>query len=286
MNTRFFALAAIISAIIPPHSVPQSLPGSQATKAPAVQSVVAARAALQPWLRAVEGLLGKTKDAELTSYLQVLRNAALMAPASEGGPYALAQRVLMPPPDTTRPWIGVIVIESHQDLPAGRWQQLASATDFAAEYHDDTNTIYLRSDIPQVPVIRGLLVVHEMRHWWQAGHPGTAKDPDARPRKEVDAYRTEFRILDALMLPRYQELLASERVRVQRLLADPKQPPIQPELNNPLLEQTFGRFATPIAKQMAAAEIALRAAFAEVETGPAALAITREIVLLRGLGYK
>ena len=114
--------------------------------------------------------------------------------------------------------------------------------------------------------MRGLLVVHEMRHWWQARHPGTAKDPESRPRREVDAYQTEFRILDALMLPRYQELVASERVRFRRLLADPKQPPIQPELNYPLLEQTFGRFANQVAKQMTATEITLRAAFAEVET--------------------
>jgi hypothetical protein len=112
----------------------------------------------------VEALLSKTKDAELGLYLRVLRNAALMVPAGEARPDVLAQRVLIPPPNPARPWIGVIVIDSHNDLPPGRWQQLASTADFAAEYHEDTNTIYLRPDIPQVPLMRGLLVVHEMRH--------------------------------------------------------------------------------------------------------------------------
>ena len=285
MNTRSLAGMAIVCAMFQRSSIPQSLPGPQTKKAPPVQSAEAVRTALQPWLQAVEGLSSKTKDAELVLYLQVLRNAALMAPTGEGGSNALAQRVLSPPPDTTRPWVGVIVIQSHKDLPAGRWQQLASASDFPAEYHDDTNTIYLRSDTPQIPLMRGLLVVHEMRHWWQARHRKTAKDQESRPRKEADAYKTEFRILDALTLPRYQELLASERVRIRPLLADPNQLPIEPDLNNPLLEQTFGKFVNPIAKQMAAAEIAVRAAFAEFDTLPAATGLRRKTDLLRKLGY-
>jgi hypothetical protein len=234
----------------------------------------------------VEGLLTKTKDPEVDFYLRVLRNPALMVPTGEGGPNTLAQRVLVPPPHTTGPWIGVIVIEANENLPAGRWQQLASASDFAAEYHEDTNTIYLRSDIPQIPIMRGLLVVHEMRHWRQAGHSGSTEDLGIRLRREADAYETEFRILDALMLPRYQELLTAERLRIRHLLADPRQPPIQPESNSPLLEQTFGRFESPIAKQMAAAEIAVRAAFAEVNTLPATSAVRGKIDLLRSLGYR
>src|SRR6266496_2589984 len=119
---RFLAPAAIACAILPPSSILQSLVHSQTTKAPAMQSAAAVRASLQPWLRAVEGLLSKTKkDAELVLYLQVLRNAALMVPTGEGGPDALAQRVLSPPPEKAHAWIGVIVIESHKDLPAGRW---------------------------------------------------------------------------------------------------------------------------------------------------------------------
>lgn len=80
-----------------------------------------------------------------------------------------------------------------------------------------------------------------MRHFRQAG-PGTAKDPESRLRKEVDAYQTEFRILDALRLPRYQALLTAERFRIRHLLAGPKPGPISPDPNNPLLEQTFGSF--------------------------------------------
>ena len=83
-----------------------------------------------------------------------------------------------------------------------RWQQLASTADFAAHYHHDTNTIYLCSDIRQIALVRGLLVAHEMRHWRQTGHPETTKDFNSRPAKEVDAYQSEFRILDALRLPR------------------------------------------------------------------------------------
>lgn len=285
MNSRSFALAAIICIGVPPYSEAQSLPRAQ-TGTQRDQSAGAVRAALQPWLRAVEGLLNKTRDAEVNSYLLVLRNAALMAPSGEGGPGALAQRVLAPPPETARAWVGVIVIDSHTDLPAGRWQQLSATTDFAAEYHEDTNTIYLRSDVPQIPILRGLLIVHEMRHWWQRGHPGTTRDPESRLRKEIDAYQTEFRILDALMLPEYKELLAAERRRIGHVLAGLKPLPIQPDLTNPLLERTFGSFPNQTAKQMAAAEITVRAAFAELDVLPVALALRQKIDLLRDLGYQ
>lgn len=285
MKRRFSIRAAIMCAMLSPSCIPQSLPGSQTKRAPTGQSAVAVRAALQPWIRAVEELSNKSKDAEVIAYLEVLHNAAIMAPSGEGSPAALAQRVLAPPPKVPGAWVGVIIIDSHQNLPSGRWQQLASTTDFAAEYHEDTNTMYLRNDLPQIPVIRGLLVVHEMRHWWQTANSEASKDLDSRPRREVDAYQTEFRILDALMLHGYQGLLASERVRVRRFLADPKGPLLRPDTDNPLLDQTFGGFANPAARQMAAAEITVRAAFAELDTLPAATALRRKTDLLRSLGY-
>jgi hypothetical protein len=272
---RMFAVAAMCF-IVSRYCIPQTLP-TRKTAPHTANSAETVRAALQPWLRAIEALLSKTNDGEVASYVQVLGNSALMVPSSEGGPGALAQRILAPPPDKTRPWIGVIVIDSHKDLPAGRWEQLASASDFAAEYHDDTNTIYLRSDIPQVRLIRGLLLVHEMRHWWQARQRGAAAE--SRLRKEVDAYETEFRILDALKLPSYEKLLRAERLHI-------KLGPIQPDVSNPLLEQTFGRFPAPMSKQIAATEIAVRAAFAELDSLPADRALQGKIDLLRSLGYQ
>ena len=134
--------------------------------------------------------------------------------------------------------------------------------------------------------MRGLLLVHEMRHWSQAAHSRAPEEPGSRLRKEADAYHTEFRILDELKLPEYKALLASERIRVRRLLADSKLAPVEPDLNNPLLERTFGRFPNPIAKQMAAAEVMVRAAFAEIDTEPPAIAGQREIEFLHTLGYQ
>lgn len=135
---RFSTLAAICL-ISSRCCVSQTLPIRE-TAPHTVKSAETVRAAFQPWLRAIETIFSKTKDDDVRSYVQALGNAALMVPSGEGGPAALAQRILAPPPDTTRPWIGVIIIDSHKDLPAGRWRQLASASDFAAEYHDDTNT--------------------------------------------------------------------------------------------------------------------------------------------------
>ncbi len=266
-----------MSLIASGYSLPQALPSRARTESHSVQSAESVRAALRPWLGAIGMILRHTNDDDVRSYVQALRNSALMVPSGEGGPAALAQRILAPPPDTTHPWIGVIVIDSHKDLPAGRWQQLASTSDFAAEYHEDTNTIYLRSDIPQVAVIRGLLLVHEMRHWWQARHPGAVSE--SRLGKEVDAYETEFRVLDALKLPSYGELLSAERVRI-------KNGPIQPDLNNPLLEHVFGRFPGSVSRQIAATEMVIRAAFAELDTAPAERALQGKIELLRSLGYQ
>ena len=272
---RIWAVVGM-SLIASGYSLPQALPSQARTESQPVQSVESVRAAFRPWLGAIGMILRQTNDDDVRSYVQALGNSALMVPSGEGGPAALAQRILAPPPDTTHPWIGVIVIDSHKDLPAGRWQQLASTSDFAAEYHDDTNTIYLRSDIPQVAVIRGLLLVHEMRHWWQARHPGAVSE--SRLGKEVDAYETEFRALDALKLPSYGELLSAERLRI-------KKGPIQPDLNNPLLERAFGRFPGSVSRQIAATEMVIRAAFAELDTAPAERALQGKIELLRSLGY-
>ena len=88
------------------------------------------------------------------------------------------------------------------------------------------------------------------------------------------------------MLPKYQELLVSERARVRRSLADPKRPPVQTGFNNPLLEQTFGKSGSLIAKQIAATEIVVRAIFAELDTLPVASALQGKIDVLRNLGYQ
>jgi len=265
--------------ILSTFSLSQTLPTDSRNSAQDVHSAESVRATLGPWLRAVEVLMTKTNDEEVRSYLRVLHNAAMMYPTGEGGDAVLAQRVLAPPPDTTHPWIGVVIITPHESLPAGKWQQLASSADFAAEYHEDVNTIVLRSDIPQIAVIRGLLLVHEMRHWQQARPPGTLTSPESRLRKEIDAYETEFRILDALRLPHYQELFTAERLRV-------RQGPLQPDFKNPLLTQVFGTFPTTFAKQMAAIEITVRAAFAELNTLPPQRAEQGKMDLLRHLGYQ
>lgn len=101
MNSRLFAFAGVICAGFP-GPVAQSLLRAQ-TNEPRVQSAEVVRAALLPWIRAIESPLSKTNDPEVRSYVQVLRNAALMAPSGEGGPAALAQRVLAPPPNPARP---------------------------------------------------------------------------------------------------------------------------------------------------------------------------------------
>uniref|UniRef100_E6PXV3 Uncharacterized protein n=1 Tax=mine drainage metagenome TaxID=410659 RepID=E6PXV3_9ZZZZ len=62
--------------------------------------------------------------------------------------------------------------------------------------------------------------------------------------------------------------------------------PIQFDVNNPLLDQVFGGFPSHIARQMAAAEVTVRAAFAELDTLPDAVARQRKMDLLRGLGYQ
>lgn len=84
MSTRLLAFIWAISAL---SSAAQPL--LRARNSPAVQSAEAARAAFDPWLRAVEGVLHKTKDAEVDFYLQVLRNPALMVPTGEAGPMCL-----------------------------------------------------------------------------------------------------------------------------------------------------------------------------------------------------
>jgi hypothetical protein len=124
---RMFVVVAMCL-IVSGYSVVQGFPSRAATAPHTVKSAETVHAALQPWLRAIESMFSKTNDDEVRSYVQVLGNSALMVPSGEGGLAALAQRILAPPPDTTRPWIGVIVIDSHKDLPAGRWQQLASAS--------------------------------------------------------------------------------------------------------------------------------------------------------------
>jgi hypothetical protein len=73
--------------------------------------------------------------------------------------------------------------------------------------------------------------------------------------------------------------MSAERLRIRN-------GPIQPDLNNPLLEHVFGRFPGSVSRQIAATEILVRAAFAELDTAPAERALQGKIELLRSLGYR
>jgi hypothetical protein len=73
-----FAVAAMCL-IVPHYCIPQTLP-TRETAPHTVKSAETVRAALQPWLRAIEALVSKTNDGEVSSYVQVLGNSALMVP--------------------------------------------------------------------------------------------------------------------------------------------------------------------------------------------------------------
>src|SRR5437868_2179944 len=122
MSTRVLALAFVwaMSAL---HCAAQPL--LRVRNSPAIQSPEAVRAAFNPWLRAVQGLLTPVRYYEVYFDLRIIRNPALTVTVGEAALNVLAQRVLAPPPDTTRLRIGVIVLQCNENLLAGRWQQPA-----------------------------------------------------------------------------------------------------------------------------------------------------------------
>lgn len=156
-----------------------------------------------------------------------------------------------------------------------------------ASFDEEQGIIFL-DVVRRVPtVIRGLILLHEMRH---ARQLSLGFSPDGtssyRQRREVDAYEFEFAALDRLALPSYGAALEEEVARIKAEYAKDKKS--APDINNKNLKKLFPDLAEGVEdRKVVAVVLFLRAHFRMYDEQYAAKdALLQKIKLMQSIGYK
>ena len=176
--------------------------------------LAAVQSCVRPWLAGVDTVIAATashpRNRELQTYRRILANSSYAEPYfdPQGRP---GLRFLSEVPNEREPWV-VIMPFCRQD----RLRADYAETGFIASYSDTYKTLMIDTVTELPPVIRGLYLIHEMRHFAQSqSEPLRDDNPQTHLRHEVDAFEVEFSVLDALRLPGYDRWLRTEVARMR-----------------------------------------------------------------------
>lgn len=178
----------------------------------------------------------------------------------------LAVKYISQPKYKDRPWIGVVFVGAKTPIPRGAWTEYFHKSKLFAEYDDKSNAIIFRDDIPQLPILKGLIAQHEMQHWLQKIKPAPPliSKQLLKLLRELNAYEFEFSLLDKLKLPGLPELIASERTRIRKYLQANQS--FETNFDDPMLVKVFGPFPSEVGRKNAATIIMIKALFAEFDS--------------------
>jgi len=239
---------------------------------------------LQPWLDGVDFIIrNDPTDSAPSIYREVIANGAFAKPiVAKGDP---AYMWLSTAPNPAKPWVGLVPICSEANLPFP-WKKSFDKADFLAEYDPGVNAIVLRTSIGSPMVVRGLALLHEMRHVFQTRNPLAKPNPPGyKLFKEVDAYEFEFKILDHLKLPGYNSFLDYEVRRVRE--AYRRTGHAQPNLTDPRLDKIFPDIGIdPVARRTAASLILFRASFLLYDLDNPQEATNLKMSMMASVGYR
>lgn len=216
------------------------------------------------WVAAVRNIAKITADPQAQGYADVLDNGICAVLTNEAGPDKLAVKYIAMPKYKDKPWIGVVFVGTKTPIPAGAWTEHFRKSVMFAEYNDSINTVIFRDDFGQVPVLKGLIALHEMQHWWQKMNPLPQPIPDLQAFKELNAYEFEFSLLDKLKLPGLTELVTFERARIRQRLQSNQG--FETNFSNPALIKVFGPFPSEVGRKNAATIIMIKSLFAEFDS--------------------
>lgn len=252
-----------------------------------------ARQCLEPWLESIDSIIailkGRPVGKQLENYRRVLANGVLGKPDMAGATRAVRWISDVPDPSRgMRGTIGVVPICSEESTPPA-WREYLRRSRFIAiyQFYGDHDGIVLRSTIPMPKIIRGIVLLHEMRHALQARNPiGSNRDPRYRKFREVDAYEFEFSVLDQLDLPEYAPFLHDEVKRIKAAYAADRE--VAPNLFDSRLERIFPDLGIELRQRETAAQIILvRAHFKMYEEGVSSDdAMEKKMELMPRLGHK
>ena len=215
------------------------------------------------WMTAITSVANISGNTQAGRYAEVLDNCICAILTDEAGRDKMAVKYISQPKYKDKPWVGVVFIETKTQIPEGAWAEHFRKSKMIAEYQFGTNIVIFRGDIPQLPILKGLIAEHEMQHWWQKMNPVPINIPHLQVLRELDAYGFEFSILDKLKLPGLSELISFERVRIRKYLQVGKS--FETNFDNPMLTKVFGAFPSDVAHKNAASIIMMKALFAELD---------------------
>ncbi len=207
--------------------------------------LLTAKTCIQSWLDGVDTVITRTKDEDAIFYRDVLKNSAIAKPEIQDGTQVM--RILSGVKNSDSPWIIMANTCVGSNLPSER--------NFIAEYDGPSNVLMMRQEYAPSIIVRGLIILHEMRHALQ-NHRNSELVGVAQ---EEDAYEYEFKLLDALNLPSYRGFIDEEvqRIRPQLKTADK----IDANMDDPRIEVIFGQSMNAEGRMIGASILFMRSIF-------------------------
>jgi hypothetical protein len=240
------------------------------------------RTCLQPWLDGLNLIIkSDPKNQDLKAYREVLSNAAFGESITLQGKSSV--RIISRVPNPDKAWLVAVPVCSEQ-VP---FPENLKKEKFLAAYNESTKIIFLNSSFSTPTLLKGVVLIHEMRHVVQHLSPVAPEGtPGLSLFLEVDAYEHEFQLLDRLRLPGYESLIASEVKRVKEDLASKGK--AEPNVTDRRLALIFPGLGTDlVSRQLAATEIFLRTLFKlyDIESSEE-VALKKKMDTMVSIGYR
>lgn len=231
---------------------------------------------VKPWLNGLDQIITinpATPDAE--TFRKILGNSPYVRAVTEDGRQGV--QFLSEVKDESTPWVALLPFCT--EPTDSIWK---SNQGFIGQYYGEPNVLVVRNSIEVPNLLRGLILLHEMRHALQK-HAGDASLPALH--REEDAYEYEFSILDSLDLPEYDAFLADEIIRIREEVT--RNGAVGPNPTDPRILSIFpGPGMDGLGRDVAASELFIRAMFKFYEQSDPAHSSAQKRHFLTLIGYK
>lgn len=229
------------------------------------------------WVLPAQEILQRTNDGDASLYVHAFNNCPVQIPLDKGSELGLLGVTTLERP--SEPWVDFILVEDVNVSPV--WKRAITSKDFLASYDFEQNTVIIHDfRIKGIPkIMKGLVMLHEMRHWKQANFDFRPDPRFEKQMQEIDAYEYEFSLLDRLNLPGYSELVAHEKNRLRSDYFSGK--PVNPVCPVALLKKVFPDLGNETDTVKAAqSEVFLLSLFKIIDEGPEREREARKIKLM------
>ena len=244
------------------------------------ERIAEAKRCIQPWLEGVREVVQRSQHKQAREYELMIKDGLYAEPYAKNSKQ-IAINLLLPGKQTQADMQKLRLVPLCQN---SNIRKMLKEKNSAAMFDIQLGALLLESDSTSPKIVLGLIILHELRHWWQfqAGKiPATNKRDFLM--SEVDAYEFEFQVLDSLKLPGYTDVLAAEFRRLRTPNAGISMSP-----TNPGLDRMFPGLGMHLApRKRVALIISLRALFKTFDQDFRGQEVLQQKMnLLETLGYK